>query len=40
MAIPLMAAAFLTFGVFAPHVRRPIYTALARPFLTAQQLTG
>jgi H+/Cl- antiporter ClcA len=36
MTIPLMAAAFLAFGVSRLVCRRPIYTALARRFLAAQ----
>ena len=36
MTIPLMAAAFLAFGVSRLVCRRPIYTALARRFVAAQ----
>jgi H+/Cl- antiporter ClcA len=40
MTIPLMAAAFLAFGVSRLVCRRPIYTALARRFVAAQQRGG
>jgi H+/Cl- antiporter ClcA len=40
MTIPLMAAAFLAFGVSRLVCRRPIYTALARRFLAAQTRTS
>ena len=37
MTIPLLAAAFLAFGVSRLVCRRPIYAALARRFLAAQE---
>lgn len=40
MTIPLMATAFLAFGVSRLVCRRPIYTALARRFIAAQARRG
>jgi chloride channel protein, CIC family len=37
VTIPLLATAFLAFGVSRLVCRRPIYSALARRFLEAQQ---
>jgi H+/Cl- antiporter ClcA len=40
VTVPLMATAFLAFGISRLVCRKPIYSALAERFLAAQERTG